>query len=349
MEKKKKSRGNGQGSAYQDKKTKKWTAQVVIGWKYPDDPNKPAYPIKRRKKGFVTKKDAIAFCPTLLSGGYVKQKEAPRLIYYWEQYSKNAMLNIGKSKQCAYRIAWNRLKNIHGIKVDMITIETMQSVINKECSSFYTQKDCKTVLKHLLNMAIADGYITTNLSDFITLTSLEEKEQTPFTEEEQKSLWKSYENGDKNARIPLLMIYTGMMPGEAQMLQVSHINLENKTMYGMNLKTKVRKKTPVVIADCIIPVIQDLIADAQPSGYIFKRNETAWYQNYYSALETAKCRKLPPYSCRHTTATALAITEGIAPQTIKRVMRWSTTKMLDRYAHPQMTDALEAVNTIKGK
>ena len=57
-------------------------------------------------------------------------------------------------------------------------------------------------------------------------------------------------------------------------------------------------------------------------------------------------RHLAPYSCRHTTATALAITEGIAPQTIKKVMRWSTTRMLDRYAHPTQNDALAAVDTI---
>ena len=56
---------------------------------------------------------------------------------------------------------------------------------------------------------------------------------------------------------------------------------------------------------------------------------------------------MPPYSCRHTTATALAIDRNIAPQTIKRVMRWSTTKMLDKYAHPDQTDALKAVNKIR--
>ena len=43
----------------------------------------------------------------------------------------------------------------------------------------------------------------------------------------------------------------------------------------------------------------------------------------------------------------LAINQLIAPQTIKRVMRWSTTKMLDRYAHPDDSDVLAAANTLK--
>ena len=143
------------------------------------------------------------------------------------------------------------------------------------------------------------------------------------------------------------MIYTGMMPGEAQGLKVEHIDLGQRLITHAGIKTAVRKATPIVLAESIIPLVEDLIANAQPSGYIWKRNETEWYQAYYEALEAAGCRKLTPYSCRHTTATALAITEGIAPQTIKRVMRWSTTRMLDRYAHAQMDDALSAVDAIK--
>ena len=96
-----------------------------------------------------------------------------------------------------------------------------------------------------------------------------------------------------------------------------------------------------------MPVINDLIEHAQKNGYIWPRNESAWYENYYAALEAAGCQKLPPYSCRHTTATALAISKNIAPQTIQKVMRWSTSKMLDRYAHPDEKDVLRAVDKLK--
>ena len=93
--------------------------------------------------------------------------------------------------------------------------------------------------------------------------------------------------------------------------------------------------------------MQDLIDHAQPNGNIWKHVEKEWYDNYYAALDAAGCRKLTPYSCRHTTATALAVTKNIAPQTVKKVMRWSTAAMLDRYAHPDTKDALKAVNRIK--
>ena len=160
-------------------------------------------------------------------------------------------------------------------------------------------------------------------------------------------LWKLYESGDLRAAIPLLMICTGMMPGEAQSLKVDNINIPNQRITGIGMKTKVRKESPIFIPQDAIPLVEDLISNAQPTGYIWPRNEEKWYRDYYAALEAAGCRRLEPYCCRHTTATRLAITESIAPQTIQRAMRWSTSRMLDRYAHPDEKDVINAVNAIK--
>ncbi|MCR5295360.1 MAG: tyrosine-type recombinase/integrase, partial [Lachnospiraceae bacterium] len=97
----------------------------------------------------------------------------------------------------------------------------------------------------------------------------------------------------------------------------------------------------------IVPVIiAEIAASPDPEGPVWPVSEYRFYLDYYAALEAAGCRRLEPYSCRHTTATALAISEGIAPQTVKKVMRWSTTRMLDRYAHPDDADAMEAVNRL---
>lgn len=344
---KSKSRGNGQGSAYLAPNKRSWIAQAVVGYRVPTREGGQPIPIKRKKSGFKTKKEALAYIPTLLSGGITKSKVCPRLSDYWNIYHENHFLKLGKSKQVAYAGAWKKLKSIHDVRMDALTIDVLQSTVSSSASTHYTQKDCRTVLSALFSMAGADGFVNADLPSFIEIESLNESEPIPFNAEEQTALWRLYESGDLDACIPLLMIYTGMMPGEAMALRTEHIDLENRTMFGMNLKTRVRKKTPVVIADCLIPVIEDLVAHAMPSGYIWSRDETKWYVRYYAVLEKAGCRKLPPYSCRHTTATALAIDQKTAPQTIQRVMRWSSTRMLDHYAHPNQSDALSAVNLLK--
>lgn len=345
--KKPKSRGNGQGTAYKRKGYTTWTAQVILGYKSPQKENGYPVPIKRRKSGFKTKKDALAYCPILLAGGVIPSKEPPRLSQYWEVYKAGEYKNLSASKQCAYKTAWNKLKTIHDVRVNNITVEMVRSAVAEKCSSYYTIRDCRSLLTNLFKLAGADGHVNKDIPSYIVLPPLNETERIPFSDIEQTNLWKLYESGDRRAAIPLLMIYTGMMPGEAMQLRVDHIDIESRQILHAGLKTAVRKATPIILSDNIVPVVEDLVANAQPTGYLFKRNETLWYQDYYAALEAAGCRRLTPYSCRHTTATALAVTEGIAPQTVKRAMRWSTAKMLDRYAHPDNADVLTAMNAMK--
>lgn len=339
-----KSRGNGQGTAFRRGQT--WTACVTVDWVFPADPSKPKKPIRRTKGGFSTKKEAIAYCPVLRAGGVEKQTEAPRLSSYWKTYSEGRMKEISRGKQSAYRTAWKKLKPVHDVRVDALTVDLLQKTINESCKTFDPAKDCKSLLSNLFEMAAAEKQVVRELPSFISLPEHEPSEPVPFNPDEQKTIWKAYDNGDRRAAAHLLMIYTGMMPGELMNLRVEHIHLNERIIVRAGLKTKIRKRTPVVLADCILPIVEDLIANAMPSGYIWKRNETFWYKNYYAVLEENKIRKLPPYSCRHTTATALAVDKNVAPQTIKKIMRWSTVKMLDHYAHPDTSDALEGVNTM---
>lgn len=345
-----KMRGNGQGTAYRRKGQTTWTACIVVDWRYPADPSKPRIPVKRTKAGFSTKKEALAYCPTLYEEAHLKpRKDVPKLSYYWTTYENGKLKSLSDSKQTAYRIAWNRLEPIHNASVDALTVNDLQTLLNRTCKSYYTMKDCKSLLVNLFRLASADGFVNDRIPALIELPELVENERTPFSADEQKALWKQYESGDIAAAVPIVLIFTGMMPGEAMQLRVENIDLEARQIRGVGMKTKVRKQTPVVLAESILPVMQDLIDHARPDGYLWTQSKDEWYKDYYAVLERAGCRRLTPYSCRHTTATALAVTENIAPQTVKKVMRWSTSKMLDRYAHPDTQDALDAVDSIGKK
>lgn len=334
-------RPNGAGSAY--KRGRTWTARVVVGWKRKGGPK--ATPIYRTKGGFKTKRDALEYCSVLkLDKPKIK---APNLIDYWQTYFDGEFKQLSKSKQTAYSGAWKKLDALHLRPVDQLTVAEIRDSVSRVATTYYTARDCKTVITKLFELAGADGWCNKGLPSYIVLPKLEEKKRQVFGDTEQLNLWKLYESGDLRAAIPLLMIFTGMMPGECQNLKVENIKLDEQMIVGVGMKTKVRRESPVILPNDILPVVEDLIANAQPSGYIWPRNDDKWYADYYAALEAAGCRKLPPYSCRHLTATRLAITENIAPQTIQRMMRWSTSRMLDRYAHPDQSDVHEAANTLK--
>lgn len=338
-----KSRGNSQGSVY--RRGNSWVASVTVGWRVPADPSKPRYPLKRTK-AFKTKREAVDAIPSLK---IEKPKITPKLSYYWDSYKATGYKNLSDSAQTKYRIAWEkRLTPVQNTQVDALTVKVLQSTIDEKCSSFDTAKDCKNLLSNLFRIAAADGYVSKDIPSLLRLPEHEEKEREVFTEEEQKKLWACYENGNMDCAIPLFMLYSGAMPGETMHLRTDMIDLERRIIVGAGMKTKVRRETPIVIADCLVPVLEDLIAHARPDGFLWIQSKDDFYQMFNNALTAAGIdRKLTPYCCRHSFATALAVTENIAPVTIRRVMRWSTTKMLDRYAHPNNTDALDAVDKLK--
>ena len=337
-------RGNGEGTAIRRGRT--WTARVVVAYVPSGDSEHPSKKaVYRTKGGFKTKRDALAYCTMLYQTDH-SPKVAPKLIDYWTTYASGELAALSKSKQTAYRIALGKLKALWYRPVSQVTVKEIRDAVSRVATTYYTAKDCKMVLTRLFELGAVDGWCNKDVPSFIVLPPLQEHEREVFSQSEQSALWNLYESGDLRAAIPLLMICTGMMPGEARDLKVGHIDIEGQKITGIGKKTKIRQKSPIFLPEDSIPIVQDLIDHAQPSGYIWARDEKRWYEDYYAALEIAGCRRLEPYCCRHTTATRLAVTENIAPQTIKRMMRWSTAKMLDRYTHPDESDIISAANTI---
>lgn len=271
---------------------------------------------------------------------------APTLLHYWELYRDNELEKLSSSKKTAYNIAWNRLTSISAMAMDTLTVSDLRAVVSENGKSHYTARDMKVLLSHLFNLGAADGYCQKDLPSFIVLPDLKEKEAEAFTEDEQKKIWAAYEKGDKVAAWPLLMIYTGMMPGETQQLRVENIDLEHRMISGVGLKTKVRKNSVIYLTPTIIPVLEDLI-DGRTEGKIFRRHKDTMYDDYHAFTARIGIRDLDPYSCRHTTGTALAVDMNIAPETIRKIMRWSkNSNMISRYAHPDDKDALAAVSQL---
>lgn len=338
-----KSRGNGLGTAI--KRGNTWTAIWTVEI-YPDSEEKKIHQKRRWKGGFKTKTAALAYA----ANPEPEQAASPTLRTYWESWSRTELPDLSKSKQTAFKIAWGKLEGLAGRRMDELTIDNLQTCIDDKAKTYYPAKDMKTVLSHLFKRAVAEGNARTNLADFIRLPPLEEKELQPFTELELHKLWSAYGDGDTFVGFVLLMIYTGMMPGELLAFKADMVDWEASEIRGCGLKTKKRKETPIVFPDMIAPVLANLIEQSSSRvGYVVGMNKDNFYTAYHTALQRVGVRDLPPYSCRHTTATALAL-GNIAPSVIQEVMRHTKFSTTQRYIHPDSAAALAAVNTMgRGK
>lgn len=340
-ERKRRKRGNRQGTAI--KRGKTWTARWTVATQ---NINGEIRQIRKTLGGFPTQTAALAYAanPTERKE---KPKYTPTLETYYDTWEETALPKLSKSKQCAFKIAWKRWEALHNEPIFSLTINQLQACVDDQTETYYPARDMKTVISHLYQRAYAEGYVRANLAQFIELPPLDEKEQQPFTEEEIKKLWKAYDDGDRFLSYPLLMIYSGMMPGELMRCTADMIDVEKCEIIGCGMKTKKRKSTPLVFPDWIAPMVADMTANVtSQKGYIVGMNRDNFYDEYHAALQRAGVRDLPPYSCRHTTATALALAKT-APSLIQEIMRHTKFSTTQRYIHPDMTDAHEAVNVLR--
>ena len=328
-------RGNGQGCAI--KRGSTWTAIWTLGYVVQDGKLRQR---RKTKGGFKTKKEALAYA----ANPETNAVRIPTLSEYWATYESSDFRDLSYSKQTAFEIAWKKLGDIAHKEIGSLTIADLQGVVDRKAPTYYPAKDMKTVLSHLYKRAVAEGTARTNLSEFIRLPVLEEKEQQPFSEVELRKLWDAYGQGDHMVGFVLLMIYTGMMPGELLKLTVDSIDWDRQQIVGIGLKTKTRKENAIVFPDMLVAVLSDLVErSTSRKGYVVGMNKDRFYVEYYAALERAGVRRLTPYSCRHTTATALAL-GNIAPSVIQTVMRHAKFSTTQRYIHPDRSAALAAVN-----
>lgn len=328
-------RGNGMGTVV--KRGRTWTA-IYTDATYADE-NGRTVQHRRWKGGFRTKAEALAFA----AAPHDVKPAAPTLRDYYRGWEKSDYLDLSHSKQQAYDIAWRKLKPIADRPIDQLTIEDLQTTVDAAASTYYPARDMRTLLSHLYTRAVAERRTPTNLAEYIRIPSMDETETHPFSELELRRIWQAYGDGIQDAALVLLMIYTGMMPGELQQLRPEHFRPDAREIIGAGIKTKKRKGTPMVYPPVLDVVVADLLAR---EVFPLRLSKHQFYSAYYAALTAAGVRQLSPYSCRHTTATALAL-GNVAPSVIQEIMRHTRFTTTQRYIHPDTTAAHAAIASME--
>lgn len=337
-------RGNGEGTVW--KRGKTWYAQVTLYSQAEIVDGKKVFHQKRRTKGgFKTRRDALEYISTLRSSAGRKTPTVLELYTLWE---KNDLPKLADSKKSAYKKARERLDEIMGRRIDDLTVGELQEIVNRESTSFYTARDMKVLLSHIYKKALPDQFVTSNLSEHIVLPELDEKEAEPFNEVEIQKMWNAYVGGDVFIGYLLIMVYSGMMPGELFACQKDMIDYDKCEIWGCGKKTKKRKKeVPIVFPDFIAPVLEAL-CEYSPSEKLQPHTENNWYKMYHEATTRIGIRDLPPYSCRHTTGTEAARL-NLNASILQNVMRHSKITTTQRYIHLGTDDVHTAVNQMQGK
>lgn len=328
-------RPNGTGSVY--KRGKTWEAAVVLGYKLEHG---NAVAVRATKGGFKTKKEAMEYLPILKQ---TKPKTIPTLFDLWQRFKDSRHFEkLSESRKEKYWIVWRKIEKLTFVRIDFMTVSDLQRIVDGNAKTYYPARDIRDLLSKLYQLALPDGFVTINLAEFIELPELKAKEQEAFPAADIEKLWNDYLIGNWWTGFILLMIYTGMMPGELMCGLKNQIDWDGKQIRGAGKKTKERKETPIVLADIIMPVLADL-CEHTPGEKLICINKDNFYTKYYETLERAGCKRLPPYACRHTAATELAL-QNIPLSVVQKVMRHAKITTTQKYVHVNIDPMLDAVN-----
>lgn len=309
------------------------------------------------KEGFARKKDALEYIPTLRAQldqrVAVAQGHAPpdplanatvELIHAaWERSA--ACQRLSESKRTHYRTAWQRMEPTWRLIFTELRLGAMQQVLDACPGGYYPKRDIKSLYSHLYKFAIRNELTERNRAQFLDLPEHKATAREAWQPDEVAAWWRDYRSGGEGSwvsRIILIMIYTGMRTGEVRALDPARVHLDEQYLVG-GIKTEAGIDREIPLADCVLPLVREALQTAR-YGLMPVRIEE-FYDAYADAVERVGVRPLAPYSCRHTTATALA-EQGVPPAIIKAIMGHTNYATTLGYTHISAASKVEAVNTL---
>ncbi len=317
-----KKRGNGQG--YARKRGNVWQAEVNFIHQ--------GYRTTKTKSGFKTKKEALEYIP-ILRGETSEPKTIEDLYNIWSDRHYNS---ITDNKMTAYKRAYNRLSDIKFREIHSIRYDELQRIVDS-IESYYNKRDLKTVIKGIYTVGRKNDFSLQDISNLLELGEVPKPKKEIFTKEEINILWENLAN-EPFVKYILIMIYTGMRPGELQNLTFDMIDFSKHQIIGAGIKTDLGKEQPIFYPD----EISDILKDYQPS-----LRKKAFNVNFKRVItELGLNPNLTANCCRHTTATILA-EKGVSPAIVQRILRHSTpTTALKNYTHISENTIKDTLNSI---
>lgn len=322
MDRKAKTRGNGQGTAFRRGKT--WTAQVIIGYRPPKDDSHQPIPIKRTKGGFAKKTDALAYCPTLMGDRKDFDPTLKQLYDLWEPWYET---RITSDTMTCYRAAFKYFGDLHLTKISEITAGDLQACMDACKAGHRTHQNMKVTAGLLWKYAVDHEYVARNVAENLFIGRGQSVQREPLTEKEVE-LFRQAIGKERYAEYIYCLCYLGFRPGEFLSLRKEHF----RTIDGIDVlvngsKTEAGRDRVVVIPPQILDIVRERLmipgTDLLFPQYKFNRSETKLtalkqmsdeYLNKHvfkplSARLGVEPGKVP-YSARHTYSDKLKAAEG---------------------------------------
>lgn len=331
-----KARGNGQGTAYRRPGETTWTVEVVVGWKYPNgDITKPKRPVRKKKGGFKTKKDALDYVSELQMDGNKRIQMSMEDLYL--SWKKSYESRVDASTMACYVSAYKHFSALHGISMDKISSEDLQQCMDACKAGKRTHQNMRTTAGLLWAYALDKNIVDRDITKNLYTGKGKSVPHKPITPKEEKVIWSAI-GKERYAEYVICLCWLGYRPGELLELKKEQLFCANlaespeddpvPVWYFVNgKKTDAGRNRIVVVPDQILSFIiertyipgTDLMFpmyqfDRKKEGFLyFKKMTDNYFREFVFKPMMARlgiAEGKVPYGARHTYADKLKHASG---------------------------------------
>lgn len=294
--------------------------RITTGWEYDEKTGKQKQ--KYSTLGYYpTRKDAMIALAKYNENPYDVDKRNVTFAEIYEKWAAEAYPRMKKSSIKSYTAAYKNLGPLHDRKIKDLKKNELQAAINMIAEkSASSQNNAKVIINYVFKYCMENDIVEKDYSQFVTIAPYKNpiQKHISYTVEEIKLLWDSLElpvplkYSAKDIRnicpvdLILIMIYTGMRPGELLEIRKENIYLDERYMIG-GFKTEAGKDRIIPIHEEIFPVIKKRYAQAGEWLVPYKSDHPPTMNQYRvflfdPVMEALKLKHLP-HDGRHTFAT----------------------------------------------
>ena len=252
----------------------------------------------------------------------------------WLQLQENRTLS--KSVVATHKMAYNRLGKLGNVPIKNVKTTQLQDWLDEIDLKPGSKGKLRSTMGMVFEYAAQNDIVSKNYAKFLKIDEKIEKTGKVYTTTEIQELWKHTDKED--ARILLILIYTGMRIGELLHISKDDIHFDKQYMVGGS-KTEAGRDRIIPLHDAIVPLVKQQLGD-----HHWLVQSTHGTAKHYNVVSVRNAKFLNELGMEHKfhdtrkTAISLMHTAGIPMETIKLIVGHTGSDVTEKvylYKHPE--------------
>lgn len=261
----------------------------------------------------------------------------------WLQLQEGRTLS--KSVVATHKMAYSRLGKLGNVPIKQVKTTHLQKWLDEIDLKPGSKTKLRSTLGMVFEYATQNDIVSKNYAKFVKIDEKIEKVGKVYTNDEIQLLWKHAH--DEDARIILILIYTGMRIGELLNITKDDVHFEKQYMIGGS-KTEAGRDRIIPIHDKIVPLVKEQLGDNHWMVQTVNGTKRA-----YNVVAIRSAKFLTQLGLEHKfhdtrkTAISLMHTSGIPMETIKLIVGHTGSDVTEKvYLYKNPEELVKIINKL---